>query len=118
MASEAALSSVAYDMPEFAQFLAFYHLDHSRQYLSSLGSDLFSEPVRVDGRGLSQDNSAYYLGPKATMFGIAGSPDALDADVVIHELGHGIHYQIVPDWGYGHTGAIGEGFGDYWACLL
>ncbi|KJY78797.1 hypothetical protein TW74_12230 [Vibrio nigripulchritudo] len=114
-ASEAALSSVTYDMPEFAQIMAFYHLDHSLQYLSSLGSDLFSEPVSFDGRGLSQDNSAYYFGPKAAMFGITGSPDAIDADVVIHELGHGIHYQIVPDWGYGHTGAIGEGFGDYWA---
>ena len=54
--------------------------------------------------------------PKAALFGVGGgSPDALDGDVILHELGHGIHYHIVKDWAYGHTGAIGEGFGDYWA---
>ncbi|MEF1335932.1 proprotein convertase P-domain-containing protein, partial [Vibrio rotiferianus] len=86
------------------------------QYLTSLTYDLFDEPLRFDARGLSKDNSTYYYGPKALMLGVGGvSPDAVDADVVIHELGHGIHYQIVPDWAYGHTGAIAEGFADYWA---
>ncbi|HAH03663.1 MAG TPA: propeptide, peptidase, partial [Vibrio sp.] len=76
----------------------------------------FDAPLEFDGRGLSADNSTYYYGPKAVLFGIGGgSPDALDGDVILHELGHGIHYHIVKDWAYGHTGAIGEGFGDYWA---
>ncbi len=110
-----ALQAITYDMPEFSQIMAFYHLDKSLSYLLSLGSNLFPDPIRFDARGLAKDNSAYYFGPKSIMFGIGGSPDAIDADVVLHELGHGIHYQIVPDWGYGHTGAIGEGFGDYWA---
>ncbi|MDF2152677.1 proprotein convertase P-domain-containing protein [Vibrio sp. CAU 1672] len=100
----------------FPQLMAYYHLDHSLQYLSSLTYDLFEQPLRFDGRGLAKDNSSYYLGPRAVLFGIGGaSADALDADVILHELGHGIHYQIVPDWAYGHTGAIGEGVGDYWA---
>ncbi|EPF1750850.1 proprotein convertase P-domain-containing protein [Vibrio alginolyticus] len=100
----------------FPQLMAFYHLDSSIQYLTSLTYDLFDEPLRFDARGLSKDNSTYYYGPKALMLGVGGvSPDAVDADVVIHELGHGIHYQIVPDWAYGHTGAIAEGFADYWA---
>ena len=100
----------------FPQLMAFYHLDSSLQYLTSLTYDLFDEPLRFDARGLSKDNSTYYYGPKALMLGVGGvSPDAIDADVVIHELGHGIHYQIVPDWAYGHTGAIAEGFADYWA---
>ncbi|EJL7849288.1 proprotein convertase P-domain-containing protein [Vibrio parahaemolyticus] len=100
----------------FLQLMAFYHLDNSLQYLSSLSYDLFEEPLRFDGRGLALDNSSYYTGSRALMLGVGGvSPDAADADVILHELGHGIHYQIVPDWAYGHTGAIGEGVGDYWA---
>ncbi|MDN3684932.1 hypothetical protein QW180_20525 [Vibrio sinaloensis] len=95
--------------------MAFYHIDESLRYVESLGYSLFDEPVEVDARGLSNNNSSYFYGPKAAMFGVSGSPDAIDADVVIHELGHGVHYQIVPDWGYGHTGAMAEGFADYWA---
>ncbi|AXN34405.1 proprotein convertase P-domain-containing protein [Vibrio coralliilyticus] len=109
------LKNLTFASNDFTQMMAFYHIDQSLQYLSSLGYSLFSEPVVFDARGLSNNNSSYFYGPKAAMFGIGGSPDAIDADVVIHELGHGIHYQIVPDWGYGHTGAIAEGFADYWA---
>lgn len=115
-ASLAELKQVDWQDNRFAQVMAFAHLDQSLSYLNQLGFSLFDEPLEFDGRGLSADNSTYYYGPKAALFGIAGgSPDALDADVIIHELGHGIHYQIVKDWAYGHTGAIGEGFGDYWA---
>ncbi|EGR0056096.1 proprotein convertase P-domain-containing protein [Vibrio vulnificus] len=102
--------------PRFLAVMAFYHLDHSLEYTKTLGYALFNEPLKFDGRGLSANNSTYYKGPQAAMFGLGGvSPDAMDADVILHELGHGIHYQIVPDWAYGHSGAIGEGFGDYWA---
>jgi subtilisin-like proprotein convertase family protein len=111
-----ALQSVRLGDDAFPQLMAFYHLDSSLRYLASLNYTLFSEPLRFDARGLAKDNSSYYYGPRAVMFGIGGaSPDAIDADVIRHELGHGIHYQIVPDWAYGHTGAIGEGLGDYWA---
>ncbi|NOH97151.1 propeptide, peptidase [Vibrio sp. 99-70-13A1] len=115
-ASLAELKQLDWQDKRFTQVMAFVHLDQSLLYLNQLGFPLFDKPLEFDGRGLSADNSTYYYGPKAALFGIAGgSPDALDADVIIHELGHGIHYQIVKDWAYGHTGAIGEGFGDYWA---
>ncbi|MCR9422371.1 proprotein convertase P-domain-containing protein [Vibrio sp. RM-69-4] len=113
--SDAEILSMEMLDDRFVQLMAFYHLDQSIDYTKQLGFSLFSEPVRFDARGLSSNNSSYYVGPKALLFGVGGSPDALDADVVTHELGHGIHYQIVPDWAYGHSGAIGEGFGDYWA---
>jgi hypothetical protein len=41
--------------------------------------------------------------------------DNEDTDVILHELGHAITHHINPDWGGGDSGAIGEGFGDYWA---
>ncbi|MCK8074934.1 proprotein convertase P-domain-containing protein [Vibrio sp. 1CM2L] len=112
----AELQNVDWQDTRFPQLMVFAHLDQSLRYISNLGFDLFEEPLEFDGRGLSADNSTYYYGPKAALFGIGGgSPDALDGDVILHELGHGIHYHIVKDWAYGHTGAIGEGFGDYWA---
>ncbi|CAK4074299.1 proprotein convertase P-domain-containing protein [Vibrio sp. 16] len=109
------LNTLTFASNDFTQVMAFYHIDESLRYVESLGYSLFTEPVVFDGRGLSNNNSSYFLGPKAAMFGIGGSPDAIDADIVIHELAHGIHYQIVPDWAYGHTGAMAEGFADYWA---
>ncbi|MEZ8387318.1 propeptide, peptidase, partial [Vibrio splendidus] len=110
------LQNVDWQDVRFPQLMVFAHLDQSLRYIRSLGFDLFDAPLEFDGRGLSADNSTYYYGPKAVLFGIGGgSPDALDGDVILHELGHGIHYHIVKDWAYGHTGAIGEGFGDYWA---
>lgn len=110
------LQNVDWQDTRFPQLMVFAHLDQSLRYISSLGFDVFDAPLEFDGRGLSADNSTYYYGPKATLFGVGGgSPDALDGDVILHELGHGIHYHIVKDWAYGHTGAIGEGFGDYWA---
>ena len=110
------LAQVAMTDLQFPQVMAFYHLDQSLQYLENLGYKLFSSPVNFDGRGQSIDNSAWFKEPQLAVFGTGGvSADAADADVVVHELGHGIHYQIVPDWAYGHAGALGEGIGDYWA---
>lgn len=109
------LNRLTFASNDFTQVMAFYHIDASLRYLESLGYSLFEQPVQFDARGLSNNNSSYFYGPKAAMFGIGGSPDAIDADVVVHELAHGVHYQIVKDWAYGHTGAMAEGFADYWA---
>ncbi len=110
------LASLSMDDPRFAQVMAYYHLDRSLAYVESLGFNLYQQPVRYDARGMFADNSVYYRDVQTTLLGIGGvTPDAFDGDVVVHELGHGLHYQIVPDWGYGHSGALGEGVGDYWA---
>ncbi|KQA99056.1 proconvertase P-domain protein [Vibrio metoecus] len=112
--SIASLQATQFADEGFAHIMAFAHLDSSIQYLTSLGYPL-QEPILFDAAALSANNSSYYVGPNAILFGQGGSPDALDADIIWHEFGHAIHYQIVPDWAYGHTGALGEGFGDYWA---
>ncbi|KQB03611.1 proconvertase P-domain protein [Vibrio metoecus] len=112
--SIASLQATQFADEGFAHIMAFAHLDSSIQYLTSLGYPI-QEPILFDAAALSANNSSYYVGPNAILFGQGGSPDALDADIIWHEFGHAIHYQIVPDWAYGHTGALGEGFGDYWA---
>ncbi|MCG7497177.1 proprotein convertase P-domain-containing protein [Vibrio sp. Of7-15] len=103
------------DEANFLQLMAFYHLDKSIDYLKSLNFDVFQGPLLFDAKALSTNNSSYYIGAKTLAFGIGGSPDALDADIILHELGHAINHHITPDWAYGHSDTIGEGFGDYWA---
>ena len=41
--------------------------------------------------------------------------DNEDSDAILHELGHAIQHHINSNWMGGDTGAMGEGFGDYWA---
>lgn len=96
----------------------FYHLDKSMRYINeTLGitcrPSLNAGVVRFDPSGLSgADNSHYLPSSDSLAFGEGCVDDAEDADVIWHELGHGIH-----DWlTNGSTASqIGEGNGDYWA---
>lgn len=102
---------------------AFYHLDKSIRYVNetlgvvcrpSLNSGVFF----FDPSGISGADNSYYLPTTQRIsFGEGGVDDAEDADVVWHELGHGIH-----DWLTGGStpfgsadDGLGEGNGDYWA---
>lgn len=95
----------------------FYHIDKSMRYINeTLGitcrPSLNAGVVRFDPSGLSgADNSHYLPSTDSLAFGEGCVDDAEDADVIWHELGHGIH-----DWlTNGSTATIGEGNGDYWA---
>ncbi|MGR5076236.1 proprotein convertase P-domain-containing protein [Photobacterium swingsii] len=100
----------------FYDVMAFYHLDSSLRYVEQLGFDqLFYKKVQFDAQASSDNNSKFLIDMNLLSFGLGGSPDTLDADVVLHEFGHTMNYFILPDWAYGDTGGIGEGFGDYWA---
>jgi Zn-dependent metalloprotease len=49
-------------------------------------------------------------------FGKGGVDDAEDAEVILHELGHQIHFsQSATFFATTEAGSISEGFGDYWA---
>ncbi len=100
----------------FYDVMAFYHIDHSLRYVEGLGfNHLFNQTVQFDAQGSNENNSKYLNDINLLSLGMGGSPDSLDADVILHEFGHTINYFIVPDWAYGDTSGIGEGFGDYWA---
>src|SRR6218665_182200 len=97
---------------------AFYHLDKSLEYINeTLGIDcvpyqhggiLWYDPSAFNGA----DNSSYGAG--TLKFGEGGVDDAEDADVILHELGHGLH-----DWmtngSLSQVNGLSEGSGDYWA---
>jgi len=97
----------------------YYMIDKMMRYINqTLGITLmpyqYSGGVRFDPHGLNgQDNSHYVGGSGRLAFGEGGVDDAEDVDVIIHELGHGIH-----DWLTGgnssQVNGLGEGSGDYW----
>ena len=97
----------------------YYIIDKSMRYINqTLGITLmpfqYSGGVRYDPHGLNgQDNSHYTGGSGRLAFGEGGVDDAEDADVITHELGHGLH-----DWLTGgnlsQVDGLSEGSGDYW----
>ncbi|MGL5829333.1 MAG: M36 family metallopeptidase, partial [Angustibacter sp.] len=101
----------------FEQVMAYWGVTSSQDYLQSLGfTDVNNEAQRLSINTTSMDNSFYNPELDSIQFGRGGVDDAEDAEIIWHELGHAIQFDQVPGFGrYGETGAIGEGFGDYWA---
>jgi hypothetical protein len=71
--------------------------------------------VRFDPHGLSgADNSHYNSGSGEVAFGEGCVDDSEDADVIIHELGHGLH-DWVTNGGLSQINGLSEGIGDFQA---
>jgi hypothetical protein len=113
---------------EFEEVMTYYTVDRSQVYVQSLGfADVNNRAQVVDAHGFQfLDNSRYDGVPRGlgTIFlGVGGVDDAEDADIILHEYGHAIQDNSAPgvyfgeaDNGYGNeTGAMAEGFADYWA---
>lgn len=107
------------DNDAFEAVNSFYHLDKSMRYINlTLGipclpnnAVLFQfDPSGFDGA----DNSHFLPSTDQISFGEGGVDDAEDADVVLHEFGHGIHDWLTGGNSSQRTG-LGEGCGDYWA---
>ena len=108
----------------FEQVMAYYWVTQSQLYLRSLGFGVQAgwpaingDQQRVRLNQLGYDNSFATDHPKDEMrFGKGGVDDAEDAEVILHELGHQIHFsQSATFFATEEAGAISEGFGDYWA---
>lgn len=107
----------------FNDAMTYFHLDQSQRYLQALGfsgsKGILDGGVHVDTDGLNGADNSYFssnragLGPVLS-FGHGCVDDNEDADVILHEYGHAIHWGINSNWSGGDSGAIGEGFGDYW----
>lgn len=104
----------------FEQVMAYYQLDQAQAYIQQLGfSDLNNEPQDVATDTFAGDNSFYDPTSDLITYGRGGVDDAEDAEVIWHEYGHAMQDDEVPGFGQSEqAGAIGEGFGDYWAVTM
>lgn len=104
----------------FEQVMGYYHITTAQEYIHTLGfTDVNNSAQKYRTTGLTDDNSFYDPSNDRITFGTGGVDDAEDAEVIWHEYGHAIQDDQVP--GFGSTeqaGAIGEGFGDYWAFTM
>jgi subtilisin-like proprotein convertase family protein len=104
----------------FNDAMTYYQIDQSQRYMQSLGftgaTGIQEGSIGVDTDGFQgADNSFYQPSSNRLSFGHGCVDDSEDADVMLHEYGHAINYGINSSWGGGDMGAMGEGFGDYWA---
>jgi hypothetical protein len=117
----------------FEAVMCYYHITQNQLYVQALGFNAINNRQHpVDAHGLNGADNSYYTvvpptypsGTGYLAFGEGGIDDAEDADVVIHEYGHSIQDNTTPGTYFGNgnngfgneTRAMGEGFGDYWAC--
>jgi Zn-dependent metalloprotease len=109
---------------QFEQVMAYYWITQAQRYIHSLGFgvtrrgiDNRPQAVRINQWGV--DNSFATDHPKDEMrFGKGGVDDAEDAEVIVHEYGHAIHFSQNFSFASEEAGAISEGFGDYWAVTV
>jgi Zn-dependent metalloprotease len=101
----------------FEAVMSYHWLDESQRYIQSIGFDnVNAEPQDIKVDDYTGDNSFYSPAKDTITYGIGGVDDAEDAEVILHEYGHAIQEAQVPGWGKTEQGgAMGEGFGDYWA---
>ena len=110
---------------EFEQVMAYYWVTQAQLYIQRLGFGSIRRPVNAESQDIrinqyGADNSFWDNHPKDEIrFGKGGIDDAEDAEVILHEYGHAIQDSQVADFGSSpEGGAIGEGFGDYWAVTV
>jgi len=109
----------------FEALMTYFHIDRAQRYIRDLGFGA-GTPNGINDRtqvavadAFRDDNSFYSPATRRIKYGSGGVDDAEDADVMLHEYGHAIQDDQVRFFGRGNqAGAIGEGFGDYWAAVM
>jgi hypothetical protein len=109
---------------EFEQVMAYYWITEAQAYIHTLGfgesrRPINDQPQRVRINQLGYDNSFASDHPVLELrFGKGGVDDAEDAEVILHEYGHAIHFSQNFSFASEQAGAISEGFADYWAVTV
>lgn len=106
--------------PVFEGVMSYFFIDSAQRYLRSLGfsgqNAILNRAITVHNDKVPEDNSFYDTAQRDLTFGIGGVDDAEDGEVILHEYGHAIQDDQVRGFGNSKEGgAMGEGFGDYFA---
>ena len=96
----------------------YYHVDNNLRYINeTLGITLVSRfnsgVVEFDPHAHNGADQSTYGGGELN-FGEGGVDDGECTDVILHELGHGLH-DWVTNGGLSQQNGLSEGSGDYWA---
>ncbi len=98
----------------------YFHLDKSMRYINeTLGFNLmpfqYTGGVQFDPHGLNGDDNSHYIPSTGRVaWGEGGRGRFGRPDVILHELGHGIH-DWVTNGSLSQVTGLSEGCGDYWA---
>ena len=108
---------------QFEQVMAYYWITEAQRYIQSLGFGSSLRPVNMRPQAVrinqwGADNSFATDKQDEIRFGKGGVDDAEDAEVILHEYGHAIHFSQGFQFSTEEAGAISEGFGDYWAVTV
>jgi hypothetical protein len=108
---------------EFEQVMAYFWITEAQRYIQSLGFGASRRPVNMEPQRLrinqwGVDNSFATTHKDEMRLGKGGVDDAEDAEVILHEYGHAIHFAQGFQFNSDQAGAISEGFGDYWAVTV
>ena len=103
--------------------MAYYWVTEAQKYIQSLGFGASRRPVNMQPQRIrinqwGHDNSFANDHKIELRFGKGGVDDAEDAEVILHEYGHAIHFSQNFAFASEEAGAISEGFGDYWAVTV
>jgi len=101
----------------FDEVMAYYHVDRAQRHVQALGftgaKSIWARPLEVVTDFVAADQSYYDPVNKRLELGTGGVDDAQDADVIVHEYGHGLEYDLIPQYGASPDAvALGEGWGD------
>lgn len=100
----------------FEEVMAYYHIDTQARYLVGLGfGEMLPGQLLVNVNGVEEDVSFFSPQTGILTTGTGGVDDAEDADVLIHEYGHAVIYEMLGDWRGGETALMSEGLCDYLA---
>jgi hypothetical protein len=109
----------------FEALMTYFHIDRAQRYIQDLGfgrggvRGINKRTQRAVADAFRDDNSYFSPLTRKIRYGSGGVDDAEDADVIVHEYGHAIQDAQVRGFGYSYqAGALGEGFGDYWAAVM
>jgi Zn-dependent metalloprotease len=103
----------------FSETMGYYYLDYAQRHIQSLGFQNVNNRQQVFAVNRLKGDNSFYNKKGDITYGLGGVDDAEDAEVIWHEYGHAIQDSQVPGFGSSpEAGAMGEGFGDYWAGSL
>ena len=113
-------STVIRSDDRFEALMAYFHVDRAQAYLQELGfTNVLNTQTGVIANAFADDNSFFDPVSGRIELGAGGVDDGEDADVILHEYGHAIQNHQIPGFAStGEAGAMGEGFGDYFAAAM